>query len=101
MTMPPEALAISRKNLCQRIERLLARIESESREPTQWEAHYTMIAMGHLELDRHYDGEWTMLHAEREDVFNTRVSPRQLPADANKATAADLRARLTSLYEAA
>lgn len=98
MTLNPVAIATARRNLAQRIDRLITKIEQEGREPTAWEAHYTSIALDQFELDHLGDGEWTMLHAERQDIFDTPVSPHPLPADARKATAAELRARLAGLY---
>lgn len=101
MTIDAKGLATARRNLAQRIERLLANLNKEAREPTPWEAHYAVIAMEHLEFERYPDGEWIALHAEREDIFNTSVSPKPLPPDAKTATAAELRARLESIYEGA
>lgn len=91
MTQPPKAVQTARRNLSQRIARLITKLEEEAREPTPAEAHHVSIALGHLEFDRYPDGEWTMLHAER--------GLGDLPADARKATAAELRARLAGLYE--
>lgn len=73
-------------------------MEAEGREPTPWEAHYTVIALQLLEAERYPDGEWIALRAEREDIFNAPVSPSPLPADANTASTAELRARLKGLY---
>ncbi len=100
MTIDAKGLATARRNLAQRVARLLSRIEREDREATAWEAHYTSIALDQLELDHTGDGEWTMLHAEREDAFNPPASPKPLPGDARKATVTELRARLTTLEEA-
>lgn len=98
MTLSTTAAATARRNLAQRIERLIKAMETAGREPTPWEAHYTMIALQFLEAERYPDGEWIALRAEREDIFNAPVSPSPLPEDANTATTAELRARLTSLY---
>lgn len=97
MTLSPKAVATARRNLAQRIGRLITAMEKEAREPTPWEAHYTVIALQLLEADRYPDGEWTMLHAERPDIFDTPIHPTPLPVDAHKATTAELRARLTEL----
>ncbi len=98
MTLSPKTVQTARRNLAQRIGRTIATLEKEGREPTPWEAHYTVMALQLLEADRHHDGEWTMLRAEREDIFNAPVSPKPLPPDAHQATTAELRARLASLY---
>lgn len=99
MTLSTTAVATARRNLAQRIGRLVSTMEKEPREPTPWEAHYTVIALQLLEAERYSDGEWVALQAEREDVFNAPVSPSPLPTDANTASTSELRARLTSLYE--
>lgn len=98
MTLSTTAVATARRNLAQRIGRLIKPLETEGREPTPWEAHYTAIALQLLEAERYPDGEWMALHAEREDTFNAPVNPKPLPVDAHKASTAELRARLTALY---
>ncbi len=98
MIPTPTAVATARRNLAQRIGRVIKPMETEGREPTPWEAHFTVITLQLLEAERYPDGEWTALRAEREDIFNAPVSPSPLPADAHMATTAELRARLTELY---
>lgn len=96
MTLSPKAVQTARRNLAQRIERVLTKIDQEGRQPTARESHYVSIALDQLEADRHHDGEWTMLRAERDDIFLTP----ELPADARMATTAELRARLAELVGA-
>lgn len=98
MTLSTTAVATARRNLAQRIERLIKAMETAGREPTPWEAHYTVIALQHFESERYPDGEWIALHAEAEHIFNAPVNPKPLPADAHKASTSELRARLASLY---
>lgn len=98
MTLSATAVATARRNLAQRIGRVINKIEQEGRAPTAWEARYTAIALGHLEHERHPDGEWMALHAEREDIFNKLGATSPLSVDANVATTAELRARLMSLH---
>jgi hypothetical protein len=98
MTLSTTAVATARRNLAQRIGRVIKGMEAEGRDPTPWEAHYMVIALQLLEAERYPDGEWTMLHAERQDIVDTPVHPTPLPVDANVATTAELRARLTGLY---
>ena len=98
MTLSTTAVATARRNLAQRIGRLIKAMETEPREPTSWEAHYTVIALQLLEAERYADGEWIVLHAERPDIFDTPIHPTPLPVDASVATTAELRARLAGLY---
>lgn len=99
MTLNPVALATARRNLAQRIGKLITKLEKETREPTPWEAHYAVIALQHLEFERYPDGEDEIFRADSEHIYNTPVSPKVLPPDAHKATSAELRARLAALYE--
>ena len=92
-----KAVATARRNLLQRIEKLIVLIEKDGREPTPWEAHYTSLALDDLEEQRFAQGETTMAMAAEEKIFNTPVSPRPLPADARKAKVAALRKRWASL----
>ena len=101
MTMDSTAIATARRNLAQRIGKLVAKLEKEAREPTLWEQHYAVIALQHLELERYRDGEDEIFRADAEHIFNTLVSPKVLPSGAHKATAAELRVRLEALYEGA
>ena len=96
--MSPKAVATARRNLAQRIGRTITNLEMDAREPTPWEAHYTVIALQLLEAERYADGEWIVLHAERPDIFDTPIHPTPLPVDASVATTAELRARLAGLY---
>lgn len=91
MTQSPKAVQTARRNLSQRIGRLIATLEKEAREPTPREAHHASVALDHLERDRLADGEWAMVHVERE--------LGALPLNARSAKTAELRARLSSLYE--
>lgn len=101
MTMDSTAIATARRNLAQRIGRLITKFEKEAREPTGWEAHYTMIALNHLEAALYPAGEDEIFRADNEAIYNTAVHPHPLPPDAYKATAAELRARLAGLFEGA
>lgn len=101
MTIDSTAIATARRNLAQRIGKLITKLERETREPTPWEAHFGMVALQHLEFERYPVGEEEIFRAAAEHIFNTPVSPKVLPPDAHKATTAELRARLESLYEGA
>lgn len=98
MTLSPKAVQTARRNLAQRIGRLISTLEKEAREPTPWQAHYSVIALQLLEAERYADGEDVAFKADAEHIYNTPVSPSVLPADAHTATTAELRARLAELY---
>jgi hypothetical protein len=91
-----KAQQTARRNLAQRIGRLLEAVDKAGRQPTPWEAHYTSLALDELDARHYADGERTMMWAEGQSIFDTPVSPKPLPADKRTATLAQLRARMTA-----
>lgn len=92
-----KAQQTARRNLVQRIERILETITKANREPTPWEQHYVSLAIDDL-AGRHYaKGEDTAMWAEGEAIFDHPVHPKPLPPDARKATLAEMRARLAEV----
>lgn len=92
-----KAQQTARRNLAQRIERVVEAIAKVNGEPTPWESHYLSLAIGDLAAKHYAKGEDTALWAENQAVFDHPVHPKPLPADARTATLAELRARLAEV----
>jgi len=87
----------ARRNVVHRIDRFLAGLDRERREPTAFEAHQVLAALGHLQVDRFPAGEDAMMRAERPDLAGAAAIAATKGA---KATTAELRERLAALREA-
>lgn len=92
-----KAQQTARRNLAQRIERIIETIAKTAREPTPWEQHYLSLAIDDLDARHYAKGEGTALWAQGQAVFDHPVHPKPLPAHARTATLAELRARLTEV----
>lgn len=95
MTLTPEDTAAARLDLSLRIERLLDRQMSAPAELTGFQTDRILSALRQLEDGYFADGEWAMLHAERNDLFEPNgYVPRSQPA-----TVGELAARLKSVLK--
>ena len=65
MTTP---IATARRNLSGRIERFLTLLDSEGRDPDEFEGEWTLRAIIHLKHDEWPGGEDAMRKAERRDM---------------------------------
>lgn len=92
-----KAQQTARRNLVQRIERILETITKADREPTPWEQHYVTLAIDDLAARDYPKGENTAFWAESQAVFDTPVNPKPLPPDARTGTLAELQARLAEV----
>lgn len=92
-----KAQQTARRNLHQRIERIVEAIGKASRDPTRWEAHYLSLAIEDLAARDYPKGEDTALWAESQAVFDGPVNPKPLPEDARAPTFSELRERLAAM----
>ncbi len=71
MTQSPQTVVATRRDLSQRIERLL---DLHRADPVQgltgYQADKILDAMDHLQGGHISDGEWMVLNAERRDLFD-------------------------------
>jgi hypothetical protein len=83
MTQSPQAVDAARRNLSQRIERLLdLHLANPAPGLTGYQADKILDAMDHLQGGHFWDGEWMVLNAERRDLFEPKnYVPRGKPMD--------------------
>lgn len=73
MNPSPQVHATARRNLSQRIERLLDLHRADPAHGlTGYQADKILDAMDHLQGGHFSDGEWMVLNAERSDLFEPR-----------------------------
>jgi hypothetical protein len=96
MTMSRQAVQTARRNLGQRIERLLNGIEKAGRNPNRIEIDLLTVALGHLEMDEWPDGEQAVSRAERSGN-PTSAQLAEVKVRSEPVTALHLRQRLEQI----
>ena len=92
MTVNPAAAVTARRNVAQRIERLLASLDSARRQPSRREVFHVCTALDRMKVGRYPEAEEAMLRAEHASPVPAEFANR---LDVNApATVEQLRAQL-------
>lgn len=97
MSVAPTTTATARRNLAERIERLLDRIGGEAREADDWEAERLLRALGHLKAGSYPAGEQDMMWGEMEPLRRSAQMMANMSTTDEPPTAFELRARLEKI----